>query len=967
MAKSTKQFSALKDIGAAGNENLALDSLNRQTTNTEESFKARQKEINRKPEKKLSNTQVLLKAADTLVKTGIKVKATYNTIKTQETTQKYSNEFKTLMNSLDGKSLKEQIDILESPELKNINARFKAELGFLPEDKRKAISDNFNLATIPKADRLKFQLIAESEKNTINSAAKQIKGFGNLLTIDPHMSQKDIAEAEVEIKSGIAYETLSPNVQKVIDETIEKSKLDSVLRGLVDSKDMEGTKSFLEKNKSKLNMISPERVISANKFIKNYESKEASSGRLSKAIVSLGNLNPNAVAQVAKETKSQNVVKSMLAASDNVFNAGNSGVPVSHAQIEEVLSHLNLSDPDEAAIGRQIKKQLRKVNDMISRDPLGSYEKVNGAGSSNDLSKDEAVEFTKGRSVTTNEAMEDIVRKLDAVKQDNPAVITEYLRNIEALNSKSPLYIAAHNEQFQKVAEAYYKKTEDKKGLNALQNDVLLTQNPDIEKVVNRQILNRANDVTKLPVTGYVNQELDRVIGDNPRLSGLDEVLARVATNYANKNVEEDTPEEQAISRRSLFVEKYNELADKMVEQYATATYLNPVSEFLEKYLPWGGSNLINAETGKNIMVPRSLLNDQTALQLAQDNADWLNDDLPNSNTLDPVFRSSLENSGEKLSLRPTDAGFILGFTDSETNVFIAAKDHNGNTLYTSSVALHSQKEEKAFTFIDLTPRKKKHMLDGTTGKLRDQVKTVVEIKPAMKNLKRFNTITGSLNSLKTVNSRGVIKNLLDKKESDALTTYITTSLVHIESEHMSGRVSGAGAVGLTQMTLPALKDVNKKASRFGLKPTTLKELKNNPNKSLEFGMAYFRLKLESSQRVLAKLPANLKSKVRMKHLVAHATLMYNGGGYNTSVTLTKLIEGKQPTSKDGESTNYLIEMFSPTGGLSNAQTRRRGNRATKQGSESLDKRTEEVKELLLRQGIDTGKIRKLWERRILE
>ena len=43
MAKSTKQFSALKDIGAAGNENLALDSLNRQTTNTEESFKARQK------------------------------------------------------------------------------------------------------------------------------------------------------------------------------------------------------------------------------------------------------------------------------------------------------------------------------------------------------------------------------------------------------------------------------------------------------------------------------------------------------------------------------------------------------------------------------------------------------------------------------------------------------------------------------------------------------------------------------------------------------------------------------------------------------------------------------------------------------------------------------------------------------------------------------------------------------------
>ena len=209
------------------------------------------------------------------------------------------------MNSLDGKSLKEQIDILESPELKNINARFKAELGFLPEDKRKAISDNFNLATIPKADRLKFQLIAESEKNTISSAAKQIKGFGNSLTIDPHMSQKDIAEAEVEIKSGIAYETLSPNVQKVIDETIEKSKLDSVLRGLVDSKDMEGTKSFLEKNKSKLNMISPERVISANKFIKNYESKEASSGRLSKAIVSLGNLNPNAVAQVAKETKAK--------------------------------------------------------------------------------------------------------------------------------------------------------------------------------------------------------------------------------------------------------------------------------------------------------------------------------------------------------------------------------------------------------------------------------------------------------------------------------------------------------------------------------------------------------------------------------------------------------------------------------------------------------------------------------------
>ena len=185
MAKSTKQFSALKDIGAAGNENLALDSLNRQTTNTEESFKARQKEINRKPEKKLSNTQVLLKAADTLVKTGIKVKATYNTIKTQETTQKYSNEFKTLMNSLDGKSLKEQIDILESPELKNINARFKAELGFLPEDKRKAISDNFNLATIPKADRLKFQLIAESEKNTISSAAKQIKGFGNLINYRP--------------------------------------------------------------------------------------------------------------------------------------------------------------------------------------------------------------------------------------------------------------------------------------------------------------------------------------------------------------------------------------------------------------------------------------------------------------------------------------------------------------------------------------------------------------------------------------------------------------------------------------------------------------------------------------------------------------------------------------------------------------------------------------------------------------
>ena len=53
------------------------------------------------------------------------------------------------------------------------------------------------------------------------------------------------------------------------------------------------------------------------------------------------------------------------------------------------------------------------------------------------------------------------------------------------------MYIAAHNEQFQKVAEAYYKKTEDKKGLNALQNDVLLTQNPDIEKVVNRQILNQ--------------------------------------------------------------------------------------------------------------------------------------------------------------------------------------------------------------------------------------------------------------------------------------------------------------------------------------------------------------------------------------------------------------------------------------------------------------------------------------------
>ena len=50
---------------------------------------------------------------------------------------------------------------------------------------------------------------------------------------------------------------------------------------------------------------------------------------------------------------------------------------------------------------------------MISRDPLGSYEKVNGAGSSNDLSKDEVVEFTKGRSVTTNEAMEDIVRKLE--------------------------------------------------------------------------------------------------------------------------------------------------------------------------------------------------------------------------------------------------------------------------------------------------------------------------------------------------------------------------------------------------------------------------------------------------------------------------------------------------------------------------------------------------------------------------
>ena len=191
----------------------------------------------------------------------------------------------------------------------------------------------------------------------------------------------------------------------------------------------------------------------------------------------------------------------------------------------------------------------------------------------------------------------------------------------------------------------------------------------------------------------------------------------------------------------------------------------------------------------------------------------------------------------------------------------------------------------------------------------------------------------------------------MNPKLQKSLMKYTIYSLMQTENSFNINRKSPAGARGLMQVM----------EKNF---PKGTKNM-DDPKTNIKAGISELTKNMENAKKTSNKIDPALRKQMTWGHVMAFALLAYNGKGYlDNPETLSRIISGKQPGSKKGDTIMYTRSILGRDKnilGLSNAFFTRPPNISDsdyKKWNDRIEKEDKPFNRIVTALGLDVNNVR---------